>query len=419
MIKKCIGVLTILMVAFVVMSPVKAVDENQTLQDLIDQLNAKKAELNKVNNDKELTEDRINEITSNVKQISNDIITIENNIEKLNEEIEELNTNITLKDEEMKRIINQYQLSNGDNAYLEYVMGASTVTDFIFRASIVEQLTSHNKDLINDMNDMINESEAKSAELATEKINITQKRVSLINEQLKLGSKQDELNDHAISLSEEINDAIKTINNYEKIYGCKPSDKIKDCTSVANSKNFVRPAETARITNEFGAGVSGIYSSHSGIDMSTAGGSKVFAAAAGNVVYVKQLNVSYLKSALAGKSCAYSPNRYSYPSDCSCGGNYVIIQHVVNGVSYATRYLHLNTVNVKVGDRVTAQTVIGTFGGNEFYERCSTGVHLHFEVAVGVYASDFWSFTYGAGAVINPRKVINFPSLGSLFYGRF
>lgn len=417
--KKVLGLIILITMVFFVTSSVNAVDDNRTLQDLIDELNVKKNKLAAVNADKTLTDAKINQIKANINQINNDIISIESNIDRLNKEIIKLEGDIVAKDAEVKRIMNQYQLSNGDSAYVEYVMGASTVTDFIFRISIVEQLTSHNEDLIKQMNSMIVESENKTKELATEKINISNRKINLLDEQLKLGDKVEELSEHAISLSEEINDALKTIENYKKIYGCKPSDKIKDCTSVANSKTFVRPTSKGMITNNFGAGVVGIYTRHSAIDIASGLGENIFAAASGNVVFVKQLNIPYLRNALAGKNCTYSPNRWNYPSECSCGGNYVIIQHRVNGVSYATRYLHLNKVNVRVGDKVTPETVIGTMGGAEFYDRCSTGNHLHFEVAKGVYASDFWSFTYSGGAVIDPREVLNFPKLGGSYYGRY
>ena len=54
-------------------------------------------------------------------------------------------------------------------------------------------------------------------------------------------------------------------------------------------------------------------------------------------------------------------------------GNYIDIKH---SNSYTTRYAHLSTVDVKVGDKVTAGQKIGYMGetGNAF------GKHLHFEV---------------------------------------
>jgi murein DD-endopeptidase MepM/ murein hydrolase activator NlpD len=54
-------------------------------------------------------------------------------------------------------------------------------------------------------------------------------------------------------------------------------------------------------------------------------------------------------------------------------GNTVMIQHA-GGLQ--TRYGHLGTINVKAGDSVTSQDVLGTVGNTGR----STGPHLHFEV---------------------------------------
>ena len=46
------------------------------------------------------------------------------------------------------------------------------------------------------------------------------------------------------------------------------------------------------------------------------------------------------------------------------------------------------TVNVKTGQTVTSNTVVGTVGGGRgtsSWDKCSTGPHLHFAVAYGWY----------------------------------
>ena len=69
------------------------------------------------------------------------------------------------------------------------------------------------------------------------------------------------------------------------------------------------------------------------------------------------------------------------------------INVVVGGQKYTTYYYHLLKVNVKVGDVVTQNTVIGTVGGYSTstahggYDTCTTGAHLHFGVAKGFFTS--------------------------------
>lgn len=73
----------------------------------------------------------------------------------------------------------------------------------------------------------------------------------------------------------------------------------------------------------------------------------------------------------------------------STGGNYIIIDH---GDGYWTYYGHLASFNVKQGDKVTTETIIGVMGSTGL----STGTHLHFEV----WKDSRWNR-------INPRDVIN------------
>ena len=69
-------------------------------------------------------------------------------------------------------------------------------------------------------------------------------------------------------------------------------------------------------------------------------------------------------------------------------GNHVVIEHEDG---YYTSYSHLSSVNVEVGEEVTAGEKVGEVGstGN------STGSHLHFEVSQG---GDGWS----GGSFIDP-----------------
>lgn len=85
---------------------------------------------------------------------------------------------------------------------------------------------------------------------------------------------------------------------------------------------------------------------HKGVDLAAPTGMKVIAPLPGTVIS-------------AGYQIGY--------------GNSIVIQHA-GGLQ--TRYGHLEKVNVKAGDAVTAEEVLGTVGNTGR----STGPHLHFEV---------------------------------------
>ncbi len=58
-------------------------------------------------------------------------------------------------------------------------------------------------------------------------------------------------------------------------------------------------------------------------------------------------------------------------------GQYVLIEHQLNGKEVITRYAHLDEINVEVDQELKAGDVIGRIGATG---RVTTGKHLHFEV---------------------------------------
>lgn len=78
----------------------------------------------------------------------------------------------------------------------------------------------------------------------------------------------------------------------------------------------------------------------------------------------------------------YTKCSCSSVSDCgNTYGNYVFVEHTVNGVKYQSRYGHLlyGSITVSVGDTVKAGQKLGCMGnsGNSY------GEHLHFEIYKG------------------------------------
>lgn len=86
---------------------------------------------------------------------------------------------------------------------------------------------------------------------------------------------------------------------------------------------------------------------HKGIDVPKPNGTPIRAFAEGEVVYTGWADGGF--------------------------GNLVVIKH---NLGYVSRYAHLSRIDVKVGQKVTTDTIIGGVGstGN------STGSHLHFEI---------------------------------------
>ena len=400
-IKNVLLALVLLVTCFI--SPIQKV-QGKTLGDLKKQLQQQIEEYEKNQQEKNLTEAQYNATKKNITSIQNEIVNNQNIIVKLGEEIEELNEDILKKEEEIKEIIRFYQLSQGESTYLEYIFGASDFTDFIYRLAISEQLTKYNKELIEKQNKMIEDNKQKQIELKNQETELNKKQEQLNKELDSIGNRLSEIIDLKVDIEEEIKLQKEAINLYEKQYNCKDNDEISVCTAnrLPADTKFWRPLATGHRSSEYGYRTytlngKSVSDFHTGIDITTSPSDNVpvYAAAAGKVAGIV--------------------------TKASCGGNKIYIHHNINGVTYTTGYVHLRKILVSVGDTVTKDTQIAVMGGNpsiETWDGCSTGAHLHFMIATGLYLKDYTNWNTFVSKTLNPRNVVNFPSGGNTFYNR-
>lgn len=362
----------------------------KTLSDLKDELQKDKNEL-KANQDKEQkTEAEMSSINTNIKSIQSTIAENYEKIKKLNNEIEGLNSDIKVKEAEIKKIVNFNQVSNGESAYLEYMFGAEDFTDFIYRTAVTEQLSSYNKELINEYNKKIDENKKKTEELDKQKNELAKKQKELEAQYSQLGSSLADMADIKVTLEDAIKQEEHLINEYKKM-GCNEDEEFAKCVARINQLPpdtvFWRPLNSGRITSRFGYRL--LYNkgnNHEGLDIGTPTGTPVYAIANGVVVDAYEVGTTGLA---------------------------VYIRHNVNGRHYTSIYMHLSRYNVRLGDVVTKDSIIG-------YSGCTggcTGPHLHLGLVSG-YAGPrgdttkdfkFWSSAFYAN-LIDPTTVVNFPS---------
>ena len=145
--------------------------EAKSLKTLKEELEVTKKKAQENANKKKFTEQEIKNKKAKVSSINNEISQIEKETENLTKEIERLNDDIIEKQEEVKKIINYYQVSSGESAYMEYIFDAADFTDFIYRLAIAEQLSTYNDKLVDEYNEMIKQNENKKKDLANKIIN--------------------------------------------------------------------------------------------------------------------------------------------------------------------------------------------------------------------------------------------------------
>lgn len=360
----------------------------QTLGDLRSDLESKKSKLEESNNKKALTEQEINEVSANIKSIENQISQTYSDIEQLQQESEKLKQEIEEKNEQIKQLIAYVQHSDGDSDYLEYIFGATSFTDFIYRVAVSEQMSAYNDKLIDEFNETIEKNNQKEKEIQEKRTSLAAQQEQLQEKKQQLGEELEAISSTSISIEDEIASAKEIIAMYEK-KGCKDNENIATCgkSILPPGTAFYRPLVQGYITSEWGPRDYIGRSFHEGLDHGTPEGTPAYAIGNGVVANLMYRN--------------------------SCGGNMVIVHHNINGTTYTSVYAHLLSINVSKGQTVTKDTVVGYSGGlsTQSYDRCTTGAHLHLTVARGLFGVDYTSWNYlNYTASINPRNVINYPS---------
>ena len=385
--KRIISYILVFLLVFCVFIRVEA----KTLKDLKNELAAYEKEMKEAKNKKAMTQSEINNANARVKTIRNTIEKDQNDIKKTEGEIVVLEQKAEEKEEQIKDIISFLQISNSENAYMEYIFGAKSIEDLVLRSAVSEQMVAYNDDLIEDYNSTIVEYKEKNESLKKQITNLNSEQDNLKTELVKLGDSLEAADEVMASVQSQIDAQKKLIDYYQNKLGCKDDQDINKCGNIPFSGKMIRPLTSFSITSEYGYRVHPIYKTykfHSGIDM--AGGSTdVYAVAPGTVAGVSWKN--------------------------SCGGTMLFVHHNINGSYYTSTYMHLYKVNVKVGDYVDQNTKIAVTGGYRKltpWDSCSTGRHLHLSISRGLYLKDYTSWSTWTAKLINPRTMINFPKQG-------
>lgn len=354
------------------------------LADLESKYNANKDKRN-------LTTSEINKLNDEIKTISSSINSIKNDIASTEKEISDSQNEIEEKKKETDELLKFLQVSSGENVYLEYIFEAESYTDFIYRYSVVSQLTDYNNNLMDELKALIEKLEVKKKELATKRSNLESKSIELSSKIDVLRNNLSSYKEEGTTIEQDIKDMKATVKKYQDM-GCSDNEDVMTCVARKNSNGvsvnatgWNYPLAWGCVTSEFTSNIRTDWSGggrHLGIDLDCVSeGTTVYAAATGVVARVVERS--------------------------SCGGNMVFVHHNVNGVPYTTVYMHLLRISVSKDQIVTPSTKIGEVGGGSTasYDGCTGGAHLHFGMAYGHNAFNFNNNAF------NPRNLMGFPSL--------
>lgn len=385
MMKKSINIIIIsaLLLTFIIPLQVKAAPK--TLKDYKNELAELQKQQRENNRLTANTKAQIDAKRNAITEANNTIATNEKNVEISKEKIAESENKIKQTTEELHDVLIYMQTVSEEKVYLEFIMRSNSMAEFIERKGIIGQLINYQESEIGRLEQLILDNQELQTRLSNE-------NVTLENSINEYQQKILELDDYLSSLASiglDYNEQVKAQQALIKTYedaGCKDNDSIDLCyySKLIGASKLVRPLAQGTVSQAYGN------KGHNGIDLAgNSAGTAMFAAAPGVVASVSYKN--------------------------SCGGNIVTLHHMVNGVAYTTLYGHMKDVYVKTGDRVTATTQIGTVGGDKstwYYDKCTTGSHLHYTVALGHYLGSgdsgytSWSTFMKKASVTGDQSVI-------------
>lgn len=363
---------------------------NTSLKDAQKEKDALEAELKKVKNTiKELKESkgdvetRVAELNRQLIDISARITELENALTQKGEEIVDAQEQLELarqqesrQYEDMKVRI-QFMYEKGADSYLEALLSARNISDFMNMAEYITQIQKYDRQKLDEYEATVEAIANMEARLEQDYADLEVLKATVEEEKASVAAMMRQKETELASISEDISDAQDDADYYaaeiqaqneliaqiKRIEAEKRAAGIVDNPYTGGAFTWPCPSST-RVTSDYGNRVTptaGASSNHKGIDIGAAQGADIIAAADGTV-----------------KAATYS----------SAAGNYVMIDH---GGGLYTVYMHASSLNVSVGQTVSAGQVIAKVGSTGI----STASHLHFGVSLnGSYVSP-WSYLTG------------------------
>lgn len=329
-----------------------------TLKDLKDELSSLEKSYEAAQKKANLTKQELNNVKASIASTEAEIKQAQNDIIQAEKDIVASEADIAKKKDEMDQMLLYLQLtSSKGNSMLEYIFEADDYTDFIYRYSVVTQMSDYNQGLVDQLNTLVQQLNAKKQDLSKKQNELSQKKTDLQAKYMIVQAQYKDEQDDGLDIAEQIAQKKKRIDSLKSI--CRDDQDINNCSGIAAVDGWISPLAHYYQTSNYGESRGSVR--HYAVDLGVAEGTAVRAVANGKVL-----------------------SRYS----SSCGGLVIQIQHNYNGSNYVSLYMHLLDGYVNIGDNVTGGQTIGISGGGpkeiaKWGDRCTEGAHLHFAMATG------------------------------------
>ena len=329
----------------------KQKDINTRLKGTKSEIDKKASEANSISEEMAELDRKMDEVSKEIQDAEEKIKLLQEDIDKTNIELDEAEKLL----EEKKEIFNErikVMYMNGNTGYLEILLSAKDVQDFLSRKDMVQAIAEHDKKLLEFIKEQKDLIEAKKTHLENQRAEVQETKAKLESKRQDL----EEVSNEKMKLMKNLENDIKALEaQYDKLNSDAQSIeskilKLQNVSQPFTGGKMAWPVPSSgRINSYFGYRMHPVLKRnklHTGLDIGAPTGAPVIAASSGTVMH-------------SGRMGSY--------------GNTVMIDH---GGGIVTLYAHNSALVVSRGQKVTQGQTIAKVGSTGM----STGPHCHFEV---------------------------------------
>ncbi|MDD3853332.1 MAG: peptidoglycan DD-metalloendopeptidase family protein [Syntrophomonadaceae bacterium] len=282
-----------------------------------------------------------------IAYLEENIIKLENDIKEAQKELEDKTALLS------DRLIALYE--QGDISYLEVLLSATDIKDFLTRYDMVNAIVEQDVDLIETIEEQKHDLETKKSDLAVKQNELKQSYSDQIAIKDTLDEQKSKKKDVLSNVQQEKNAYLRALeeleqNSRELEVMIRRMQGGSTTQLGTGTYTWPTPGYTS-ITSAYGMRyhpILKVRKMHTGVDIGAPGGASIVAADSGKVIH------------------------------CGWMGGYGQVIVVDHGNNMSTLYAHLSAYAVSNGAVVTKGQTIGRVGSTGW----STGPHLHFEVRI-------------------------------------
>lgn len=395
-------ILGVLITIVLLMNHVEVLAKSAEQEELENEKSKVDSQIKEAQEKQEQLEAEKSETMKTVESLITQISSVQKEVDELESKISDLQTEISSRERDIEQKEEEYNeqeklldarivalYKSGDTSYLDVLLTSSSITDFLAKYYMAEELINYDKELMQSIKQQKADIETEKTQLEADKKELDTSLAQTEQKKTSLKSLKNEKEDYVDQLTAEEKEVQEEIEELEEenrkianeikeaqIRYQKQLEELKNNSGSSSSQSgsgyFIRPVSSGPIT------ATAYYSSgkfHGAVDYGVSVGTPVKAAADGVVMTTKNLSSSY--------------------------GTYVVIQHA-NGLQ--TYYAHgkSGSISVEPGEIVKQgqQIMLSGNTGN------SSGPHLHFEVRKSPYNYSYSAKAYGQDSRVDPLQYL-------------